>query len=113
MYTIECHTFDKRQQKSLEYLQRDHEELRETLSPMFADEKSKYLEYFLFWYHLMTAKTIASRITTAKIPPKKARAASEELEELVDVTGQLVAGGFGMVLLAVLLVLELLVVVLG
>ena len=55
--------------------------------PIF-DEKSKYLECFLRWYHLIQAKPRASRITTVKIPPRKARAA-EEPEELVGVTGQL------------------------
>ena len=81
------------------------------MSPMFA-EKSKYLEYFLSWYHVIQAKPSASRITTVKIPPKKARAA-EELEELVvDVTGQLAAGELGMVLSEVVLVLLSMVLVL-
>jgi len=68
------------------------------LSPTLADEKSKYLEYFLIWYHLITAKARASRITTVKIPPKKARAT----EELEDIARQL-AGELGMVVLEVIL----------
>jgi len=79
------------------------------LSPI-PDEKSKYLEYFLIWYHLITAKPRASRITTVKIPPKKARATEEELVDVV--TGQLEAVEIGMVLLDVVLVLESLVLVL-
>jgi len=51
--------------------------------------KSEYLECFLIWYHFIQAKPRTSRITTSKTPPKKAPTA-EELEELVDITGQLV-----------------------
>ena len=58
--------------------------------PMLA-EKSKYFEYFLNWYHLMKAKASASRISTMKTPPKKARA-NKELE-LVAVHGD----GFGVI----------------
>jgi len=53
-------------------------QVRETLSPMFA-LRQKYLEYFLRWYHFIQAKASPSRITTRKIPPKKAPT-EEELE---------------------------------
>ena len=80
-------------------------QVRETLSPMFAlrqkyleyflrwylnmqlfrisagmAHKSEYLECFLIWYHFIQAKASPSRITTRKIPPKKAPTESEELE---------------------------------
>ena len=42
--------------------------------------KSEYLECFLIWYHFIQAKASPSRITTRKIPPKKAPTESEELE---------------------------------
>merc|ERR1712037_759460 len=54
-------------------------QVRETLSPMFA-LRQKYLEYFLRWYHFIQAKASPSRITTRKIPPKKAPTESDELE---------------------------------
>ena len=57
--------------------------VREILSPMLA-EKLKYFEYFLNWYHLMKAKASASRISTMKTPPKKARANEEELELVAE-----------------------------
>jgi len=75
------------------------------LSLLLFVEKSKYLEYFLIWYHLIQANTSASRTTTVKIPPKNARA-TEELEEPLDNPRQLV-GGIGMVVSVVLLVLVL------
>ena len=65
--------------------------VREILSMPMLAEKSKYFEYFLNWYHLMKAKASASRISTMKTPPKKARA-NEELE-LVAVHGD----GFGVI----------------
>jgi len=42
--------------------------------------KSEYLECFLIWYHFIQAKASPSRITTRKIPPKKAPTEPEELE---------------------------------
>jgi len=68
------------------------------------DHMSEYLEQFLIWYHLIQAKTSPSRISTRKIPPKKARAADEALEL---VTGH----GVGVVLALVVGVFDVVVVV--
>ena len=90
--------------------------VREILSPMLA-EKLKYFEYFLNWYHLMKAKASASRISTMKTPPKKARA-NEELELVAEhgdgfgvivVVGGVVVGLDG----ALVVVVELVVIVGG
>ena len=68
--------------------------MREILSMPMLAEKSKYFEYFLNWYHLMKAKASASRISTMKTPPKKARANEEELELVaVHGIGVIVVGG--------------------
>ena len=91
--------------------------MREILSMPMLAEKLKYFEYFLNWYHLMKAKASASRISTMKTPPKKARA-NEELE-LVAVHGD----GFGVIVVvggvvvgldgALVVVVELVVIVGG
>ena len=74
--------------------------------------KSEYLECFLIWYHFIQAKASPSRITTRKIPPKKAPTESEELELETGHGFGVVGSVVGVVGLGGILV-ELFVVVMG